>query len=113
MRLKLLTVATIALTLLACEGPERHYAEPAPKPGTGSGSNPGNNPGSDTDSDKEYDQFIFDTDLFEKNTDPSSGIVSYILKSGVGNWECSQSNYFVNRSMTNDERFVFFFGSST
>ena len=114
MTLKLFTAATIALALIACEGPERHYAEAAPKPSTGSGNNSGTNTGNDSsdDPDIDPDQFIFDTDLFEKHTDSSSGIVSYFLKSGVGNWECSQSNYFVNRCMTNDERFVFFFGSN-
>lgn len=55
---------------------------------------------------------IFDEDLFEKVTD-QSGVVSYLLKSGIAGWECSQSNYFNTRSLTNDERFLFFFGSNS
>lgn len=118
MRLNFFTAAAIALALIACDGPDQNFAEPAPKPSTNSGSNSGNNPGTDPGTDPgndpeiDPDRFIFDTDLFEKHTDSSSGIVSYLLKSGVGDWECSQSTYFVNRCMTNDERFIFFFGSN-
>ena len=54
---------------------------------------------------------IFRDDLFEVTVD-ASGVKSYLLKSGIGDWECSQSNYFNTRSMTNDERFLFFFGSN-
>ena len=58
-------------------------------------------------------QSIFRDDLFEMVVD-QSGVKSYLLKSGLGddNWDCSQSNYFNTRSMTNDERFLFFFGSN-
>ena len=56
-------------------------------------------------------QSIFRDDLFEVSVD-QSGVKSYLLKSGLGGWECSQSNYFNTRSMTNDERFLFFFGSN-
>ena len=98
--LKLIACAAIALSVIACnEG--QHIAEPAPKPST---PTPGPGPvGPETP--------IFDSDLFEEYTD-ASGVVSYLLKSGVGDWECSQSNYFNARSMTDDERFIFFYGSN-
>lgn len=56
---------------------------------------------------------IFGDDIFEEYVDQSSGVKSYLIKTGIGGWECSQSNYFNSRSMTNDERFLFFFGSNT
>lgn len=104
----------ILFACLACNGVDENYAEPAPKPGTGNSKpDAGNNkPDLGSNDEQNTSQFIFDTDLFEKHTDASSGVVSYLLKSGVGNWECSQSNYFVNRSMTNDERFIFAFVSN-
>lgn len=45
--------------------------------------------------------------LFEKWTDPESGIVSYILKPGILDYY-QQSVYFVNKSMSNDGRFILF-----
>ena len=103
--LKLLAFAAILLTAVACKATKVDIAEPAPKP----------KPTDPTDHSTDPVQeptFIFDTDLFEKHTDEDSGVVSYLLKSGIGGWECSQSNYFVARSMTDDERFVFFYGSN-
>lgn len=102
--LKLLAFAAILLSVAACKGKKGDIAEPAPKPNPTTPTDP-------TDPEQEP-TFIFDTDLFEKHTDENSGVVSYLLKSGVGGWECSQSNYFVARSMTDDERFVFFYGSN-
>jgi hypothetical protein len=43
---------------------------------------------------------------FQKWTDPESGVVSYVLKTRVAQQQ--QSFYFVNRSMTNDGRFLLF-----
>lgn len=46
--------------------------------------------------------------LFEKWTDPSSGVVSYLLKDGlVGKWN-QQAFYFVTKSMSDDGRFLLF-----
>lgn len=45
--------------------------------------------------------------LFEKWVDPESGIVSYVLKPGILDYN-QQSVYFVNKSMSNDGRFVVF-----
>ncbi len=103
--LKLFFFAAVALCLIACSAPEQTYSESAPKPGA-------NPPSGSTDPQDpaDPDKFIFDTDLFEKYTDPSSGVVSYLLKAGTGGWECSQSNYFNAVSMTDDERFIFCFG---
>lgn len=89
--LKLLTYAALAISVIGCSGK----------------SNPEDDP-----KDPEEQKFIFDTDLFEAHTDESSGVLSYILKSEAIPWENSQSNYFNMRSMTNDERFIFFFGSN-
>lgn len=52
--------------------------------------------------------FKFDTDYFEEYADPSSGVVSYRIKSSALGWDNSQSQYFVTKAMTDDERFVFF-----
>lgn len=101
--LKLLALAAILLSAAtACKGGKGNIAEAAPKPKP-------TNPSDPSDPNQEP-AFIFDTDLFEVHTDASSGVVSYLLKSGVGGWECSQSNYFNSISMTEDERFIFFFG---
>lgn len=101
--LKLLALTAILLSAAAsCKGGKGNMAEPAPKPKP---TNP-----TDSDDPDQEPAFLFDTDLFEKYTDPSSGVVSYLLKSGAGGWECSQSSYFNNVSMTDDERFIFFFG---
>lgn len=99
---KLLALAAFLLTAASCSNGKGEIAEPAPKPKP---TNPTDPSGSETEP-----EFIFDTDLFEKHTDENSGVVSYLLKSGAGGWECSQSNYFNSVSMTEDERFIFFFG---
>lgn len=52
--------------------------------------------------------FKFDTDYFEQYTDPSSGVVSYRIKSRSLGWDNSQSQYYVTKSMTDDERFIYF-----
>lgn len=52
--------------------------------------------------------FKFDTDYFEEYTDPSSGVVSYRIKSSALGWDNSQSQYYVTKAMTEDERFIFF-----
>ena len=52
--------------------------------------------------------FKFDTDYFEEYTDPSSGVVSYRIKSAALGWDNSQSQYYVTKAMTEDERFIFF-----
>lgn len=44
---------------------------------------------------------------FVKWVDPNSGVVSYVLKTRVAHYQ--QSFYFVNRSMTNDGRFLLFY----
>jgi len=44
---------------------------------------------------------------FEKWTDPESGVVSYVLRTRVAKQQ--QSFYFVNRSMTEDGRFLWFY----
>ena len=57
---------------------------------------------------------IFGEDLFVKFTDPSSGVVSYRFRNeaiGLGKIN-TQSNYFVTKSMTDDERFFFMFFSA-
>lgn len=43
--------------------------------------------------------------LFEKHIDKESGVVSYILKPGIGK-DNSQCIYFTQKSMTNDGRFI-------
>lgn len=48
--------------------------------------------------------------LFEKHTDPQSGVVSYILKPGQFSFN-QQSDYFVNKTMTDDGRFLLFLAS--
>ena len=92
--LKLLACAAMALACMACGKDE-------PEKKGGSEEQP-----------KERAS-IFADDLFEEYVDASSGVKSYLLKTGTGGWECSQSNYFNSRSMTNDERFLFYFGSNT
>ncbi|MBO4340370.1 MAG: hypothetical protein J5835_02935 [Bacteroidales bacterium] len=57
--------------------------------------------------DQEYYDSLFDTDYFEKFTDPG-GVVSYRIKSAPIGWDNSQSQYYVTKGMTNDERFIFF-----
>ncbi len=52
--------------------------------------------------------FKFDTDYFEEYTDPESGVVSYRIKSSTLGWDNSQSQYYVTKCMTNDERFIYF-----
>ena len=52
--------------------------------------------------------FKFDTDYFEPYTDPSSGVVSYRIKSSALGWDNSQSQYYVTKAMTDDERFIYF-----
>ena len=101
--LRRIAFLAITFSMVACNGNRIPMAEPAPKPSGNNSSNPQGG---------EQDRFIFDTDLFEEYKDASSGVVSYLLKSGVGDWECSQSNYFNARSMTDDERFIFFYGSN-
>ena len=55
---------------------------------------------------------IFGEDFFIKITDEKSGVVSYILDNDkIGKYH-TQSNYFNTRSMTDDERFLFFFVST-
>ena len=44
---------------------------------------------------------------FEQWTDPASGVVSYVLKTHVADQQ--QTFYFTNRSMTKDERFLWFY----
>lgn len=56
--------------------------------------------------------FKFDTDYFEEFTDPSSGVVSYRIKSDALGWDNSQSNYYVTKGMTDDERFIYFMVSA-
>ena len=97
----------MALSVIAC-GKRPEIAPAAPKPST----NPSNPTNPTTPETEEPESVLFGNDLFEEHKDASSGVVSYLLKSGIGDWECSQSNYFVNRSMTNDARFVFFYGSN-
>ena len=97
--LKLMVCAVMAMSAIACGSKEEYNA--APKKQSEKTVWPGNHP----------NRKLFDSDLFEKYTD-ESGVVSYQLKSGLGGWECSQSNYFNTRSMTNDERFLFYFGSN-
>ncbi|MBO4595762.1 MAG: hypothetical protein J5632_04040 [Bacteroidales bacterium] len=97
--LNLIACALAAMSVVACG--DKEEIEAAPKKAGEKLVFPGNNP----------NRKIFDSDLFEKYTD-QSGVVSYQLKSGLGGWDCSQSNYFNTRSMTNDERFLFFFGSN-
>ena len=57
--------------------------------------------------DQAYYDSLFDTDYFEKFTDPG-GVVSYRIKSDPIGWANSQSQYYVTKGMTNDERFLFF-----
>ena len=54
----------------------------------------------------------FDSDYFETYTDPSSGVVSYRIKSSAIGWDNSQSQYYVTKAMTEDERFIFFMVST-
>lgn len=54
-----------------------------------------------------YYDALFDTDYFEKFTDPG-GVVSYRIKSDPIGWANSQSQYYNTKSMTNDERFCYF-----
>lgn len=57
---------------------------------------------------------MFGEDLFTKYVDPVSGVVSYQFKNeviGLGKIN-TQSNYFVTKSMTDDERFFFLFYSA-
>lgn len=56
--------------------------------------------------------FKFDSDYFQTYTDPSSGVVSYQIKSSAVGWENSQSPYFHCPAMTDDERFIIFFVSA-
>ena len=56
--------------------------------------------------------FKFDTDFFEQYTDPESGVVSYRIKSAPLGWDNSQSQYYVTKCMTNDERFIYFLVSA-
>ena len=98
--LKLMVFAAMAISAIAC-GSKEELDNTAPKKSGEKTVYPGNNP----------NRKLFDSDLFEKYTD-ESGVVSYQLKSGLGGWECSQSNYFNTRSMTNDEKFLFYFGSN-
>ena len=101
----------MALSVIAC-GKRPEIAPPAPKPNTDP-TNPTNPTNPDPDpGTEEWESLRFADDLFEEHRDASSGVVSYLLKSGIGDWECSQSNYFNSRSMTNDGRFIFFFGSN-
>ena len=48
--------------------------------------------------------------LFVKQTDPSSGVVSYLLKPGTFAFS-QQSTYFTHRSLTDDGRFLLFYAS--
>lgn len=57
--------------------------------------------------DQDYYDSLFDTDYFEKFTDPG-GVVSYRIKSESIGWDNSQSQYYVTQGMTKDERFCFF-----
>ena len=52
--------------------------------------------------------FIFDTDFFTRFVDPESGVVSYRVRSDAIGWDYSQSIYYINDEITNDERFLFF-----
>lgn len=56
---------------------------------------------------------IFGADYFIKYTDPVSGVVSYKFRNeALGMGKCNtQSNYYVTKSMTDDERFFFLFFS--
>ena len=62
----------------------------------------------------DWKDHIFDDDLFDKFTDPQSGVVSYLLKHDVlgPGLDNSQSTYFVTKEMTNDERFLYFYSST-
>ena len=91
--LKLLALTAMALAVLACGKDETEKK------------------GEKKDEPKEREN-IFGSDLFEEYVDASSGVKSYLLKVGTGGWDSSQSNYFNTRSMTNDERFLFYFGSN-
>lgn len=87
--LRYFILAAIAMSAIACSGEKPQNPDP-----------------------EEEEVYIFDNDIFEEHTDEESGVVSYFIKSGICGWENSQSNYFNTRSMTNDERFIFFFGSN-
>lgn len=45
--------------------------------------------------------------LFDRCTDPETGVVSYVLKPGIIDYN-QQGFYFVNKSMTDDGRFLLF-----
>ena len=115
--LKLFVCLAMAGFVIAC-GPkeDKTIIPPTPsKPDSGDPKPPTPNP---------HDDFVFNeakafaSDLFERWEDPSSHVVSYILKSENDDgslkfgWECSQSSYFNAKSMTNDGRFIFFLGSN-
>ena len=48
--------------------------------------------------------------LFVPSTDPDSGVKSYVLRPGLTDWN-QQSIYFTAKSMTDDGRFLLFYGS--
>ncbi|MBO4340381.1 MAG: hypothetical protein J5835_02990 [Bacteroidales bacterium] len=63
---------------------------------------------------KEETVDMFGDDLFIKYTDPEFGVISYKFRNeALGLGKCNtQSNYFVTKSMTDDERFFFMFYSA-
>lgn len=55
---------------------------------------------------------ISEDEWFTRIEDPQTKVVSYLFKNEVVLRDNVQSNYFVNPSMTDDERFIFFFVSN-
>lgn len=73
------------------------------EPGQGGGkTDPPVTPSLPTDPDK-----LFASDIFQRFVDPSSGVVSYYLKSEAIGKDNSQSIYYIATEMSNDERFLF------
>src|SRR5210317_1554211 len=50
---------------------------------------------------------LYNTDLFQPVTHADSGITSYVLKPKVA--PVQEAFYFVNESMTSDERYLWFY----
>lgn len=97
-KLFILCLAAAVLTAFSCKKTQEAPAEPAGTPSTP--TDPATPPSKTPDE-------LFASDYFQRFTDPSSGVVSYYLKSEAIGKDNSQSVYFQGCEFSNDERFLF------